>query len=77
MQELKKSSRLYKDEVDLRVRNEARVVVLVVRTYYFTLLSDLILKLDNCYFVPILSRNIIFISYLALNGFKFIIMRKY
>jgi hypothetical protein len=37
----------------------------------------LILELDNCYFVSVLSRNNISISYLALNGFIFMIEGKY
>jgi hypothetical protein len=36
----------------------------------------LILELDNCYFVSVLSRNSISISYLALNGFIFMIEGK-
>jgi hypothetical protein len=46
---------LNKGKMDLRVRNEAGVAEL-------TLLSGLILELDNYYFVLALSRNIISIS---------------
>jgi hypothetical protein len=63
--------------MDLRVGNRAKVIALPVGTYYFTLPSGLILEHDICYFVPILSRNIIFISNLTLNGFKFVIEEKY
>jgi len=48
--------------VDLQVGNEARVVTLVVGTYYLTLPSRLILELYNFYFVLIFSRNIVFVS---------------
>ena len=75
--ELKKNKGLYKGKMDLRVGNKAKVIALPVGTYYFTLPSGLILEHDICYFVPILSRNIIFISNLTLNRFKFIIEEKY
>jgi len=73
---LKKSKRLNKDKVDLKVGNGVKVVALVVGTYYFSLSSGLILQLNNCYFVSIHFRSIISISYLALNGFIFIIKGK-
>jgi len=63
--------------MDLRVGNGAKVVALTVETYYFTLSNGFILELDTFYFVLVLSRNIISISYVALNRFKFIIERKY
>jgi hypothetical protein len=67
VQELKKSIRLFKGEVDLHIGNGVRVVVLVVETYYLTLSSGMILELDNCYFIPLYSRNIdSFLSYLML-----------
>jgi hypothetical protein len=76
MHKLKKSKRLNKDKVDLKVGNGVKVVAFVVGTYYFSLSSRLILQLNNCYFVSIHFRSIIFISYLALNGFIFIIKGK-
>jgi len=57
---------LNKGEIDLRVDNKARVAAL-------TLLNELILKLDNCYFVLALFRTL----HPFLNGFKFIIKGKY
>ena len=63
--------------MDLRVGNGAKVVALTVETYYFTLSNGFILELDTFYFVLVFSRNIISISYVALNRFKFIIKRKY
>ena len=61
--------------MDIRVENEARVDALAIGAYYFTLPNKLILELD--YFVIVLSRNIVSIFYLALNGFKFIIKETY
>jgi hypothetical protein len=43
MHELKKSRRLNISKVDLWVGNGARVVALIVRTYYFTFPNGLIL----------------------------------
>ena len=76
MHKLKKSKRLNKDKVNLKVGNGVKVVALAGGTYYFTLSSGLILQLNNCYFVSIHYRNIISISYLALNEFIFIIKGK-
>ena len=63
-----------KREVDLRVRNGAKVVALAVGTSDLTLPSRLVLELNNCYFVPAMSRNIISISCLDLDGFRFVIV---
>ena len=59
--------------MDLRVGNGARVVALAVETYYLSLPLELVLELDNCYYVPAMSRNIISISCLDMVGFSFII----
>jgi hypothetical protein len=58
------------------VGNVAKVVALDLGIYNLTLPSEMLLELDNCYFVPVLARNIVSISYLVLNGFKFIIENK-
>ena len=72
VQGLKNNRSLAKGEVDLRVGNGARVVVVAVGTYYLSLPSGLVLELDNCYYVPAM-RNIILISCLDMVGFSFII----
>ena len=69
MQGLTRSRRLAKGEVDIRVGNKARVAALSVGVYTLHLPSGLVMELDNCYFVPSLSRNIISSSCLELNGF--------
>ena len=72
MQELKNSRTLWKNEVSLRVGNGARVVAVAIGTYSLSLQSGLVLKLSNCYYVLVISRNIILVSYLAMNdGFLF------
>ena len=73
VQGLKNSRSLAKGELDLRVGNGARVVVLAVGTYYLSLPSGLVLELDNYYYVPAMSRNIISISCLDMVGLSFII----
>jgi len=67
---------LAKGEVDLRVDNGARVVALTVGTYVLTLPSGLLINLENCYYVPAISRNIIFVSCLYKSGFCFTIKDK-
>ena len=74
VQELRSSRSLAKGEVDLRVGNGARVATLAVGVYDLTLLSGLVFQLKNCYHVPVVSRNIISVSCLDVDGFHFIIM---
>ncbi|KAK8681085.1 hypothetical protein V6N13_053492 [Hibiscus sabdariffa] len=64
---------LAKGDVDLRVGNGARVAALAVGTYVLSLPSGLILNLENCYFVPSLTKNIIYVSCLDKIGFEIII----
>ena len=72
MEELKNSRTLKKNEVSLRVGNGARVTTIAIETYSLSLPFGLVLELSNCYYVPIISRNIISISYLTMNdGFSF------
>ena len=53
--------------------NGARVAALAVGVYDLTLPNGLIFKLKNCYYVRTVSRNIISISCLDVDGFHFII----
>src|SRR4051812_6834858 len=46
-------------KVDIRVGNKARVAALEVGTMQLHLPSEFIMELNNCYYVPVLSRNII------------------
>lgn len=66
---LKRSRPLAKGEVELQVENGVRVV-LVVETCYLSLPTELVIELENYYFVHAISRNIIFISCLDKNGFS-------
>jgi hypothetical protein len=58
-------------EVDFRVGNNARVAALSVGTMQLHLPSGFIMELNNCYFVPSLSQNIISPSCLMMDGYPF------
>ena len=47
--------------------NGARVVALAVGVYDLTLPSGLVFQLKNCYYVPVVSRNIISLSCLDVD----------
>ncbi|KAK1651569.1 hypothetical protein QYE76_069374 [Lolium multiflorum] len=70
-QELKNKRRLLKDEVTMRVGNGSKVDVIAVGTLPLHLPSGLVLNLNNCYFVPALSMNIISGSCLMQDGYSF------
>ena len=52
--------RLAKDEVTMRVGNGSKVDVIAIGTLPLHLPSGLVLDLNNCYLMPVLSMNIIF-----------------
>lgn len=58
-QELQNKRSLARDEVMMRVGNGSKVDVIAVVTLPLHLPSGLVLNLNNCYFVPALSMNII------------------
>ena len=70
-QELWNKRRLAKDKVTMRVRNGSKVDVIAVGTLPLHLLSGLVLDLNNCYLVPVLSMNIISGSCLMRDGYSF------
>ncbi|KAI3729037.1 hypothetical protein L6452_17683 [Arctium lappa] len=76
VQELKRTRRLSKGEVNLRVGNGAKVVVIAVGSILLTLSTGLLLELDDCYCVPYISRNLISVSCLDKKGFTFSIGNK-
>ena len=53
---------------NLRVDIGAIVVVVAIRTYVFNLHSGLCLNLDNRFYVPAMTKNIIYVSYLNKKG---------
>ena len=66
---LRNSRQLNKEDSDVCVGNGARVIALAIGTYISTLLSGLILCLEDCYHVPTLTKNIVSISSLNKKGF--------
>jgi hypothetical protein len=58
MQGLTRSRSMARGEVDFCVGNNARVAALSVRTMQLHLPSEFIMELNNCYFVPSLSRTL-------------------
>ena len=72
MQGLQRSRTLARGEVEMRVGNKASVAVMAVGTLPLHLPSGFILELNNCYFVPALSKNIISGSCLLKDGYSFI-----
>ena len=73
MQGLKGNRDVASGEFHIRVRNKARVAALVVDTMQLNLPSGFEMDLDNCYYVPSLSRNIISTSCLTRQGYELII----
>jgi hypothetical protein len=73
MKALNNMRKLHNKKIQLRVGNGAQVTAVTVRSIELCLPSELIMEHENIYFVPNISRNIISISYLEMNGFSFII----
>ncbi|VFQ61951.1 unnamed protein product, partial [Cuscuta campestris] len=69
MQGLKQSRRLTRGEIELRVGNGAPVAALAIGTYSLVLPSGLMLELNDCLYIPAISRNIICVSCLDKSGF--------
>ncbi|VFQ91544.1 unnamed protein product [Cuscuta campestris] len=70
MQDLHERRQLTEGEIQLKVGNGALVNALAVGTYSLSLPSGLVLQLNNCLFVPSMSRNIISVSCLDKAGFS-------
>ena len=64
MQGLRNSRKLSRGEFDKHVGNGARVATLAIGTYVLTLPSGLVLHLDDCFYVLVLTKKIIYVSYL-------------
>ena len=60
MQGLVRTRHVAQGEIDIRVGNKARVAALEVGMMHLQLPSGFILELNNCYYIPALSRNIFF-----------------
>ena len=69
MQDLEDSRRLRDGEMILCIENGARVTAVAVGTYPLRLPFGLDLVRRDFYYVPAVSRNMIFVSYLAQEGY--------
>jgi hypothetical protein len=67
-----RSRSVERGEVDFRVGNNARAAALSVGTMQLHLPPGFILEMNNCYFVPSLSRNILSPSCLMKDGYSFV-----
>ncbi|KAD6119012.1 hypothetical protein E3N88_10283 [Mikania micrantha] len=72
LQEPEKWKKLKQSDMELIVGDGKRVPVLATGTYHLTCPSGLVLILNNCLFAPGLTRNIISISLLFEQGFKYV-----
>jgi hypothetical protein len=78
LQGLSLTRRFAKGELDVHVSNEAKVAAITVGTFHLPLPSGLVLKLNNCYYISALCKNII--SSLCLEevgGYEIIIKNKH
>src|SRR6185312_5093085 len=68
---MSKSRSVERGEVDFHVGNNARVAALAVGMMQLHLPSGFVMELNNYYFVPSLSRNIVSPSCLMKDGYSF------
>jgi hypothetical protein len=69
--------RFAKGELDVCVGNGAKFAAIAVDTFHMPLPSGLVLKLNNCYCIPALCKNIISSSCLEeVDGYEIIIKNK-
>jgi hypothetical protein len=77
LQGLSLTRRFAKGELDVCVGNGAKVAAIAINTDHPPLPSGLVLKLNNCYCIPALCKNIISSSSLEeVDGYEIIIKNK-
>jgi hypothetical protein len=77
LQRLSLTRRFAKSKLDARVGNGAKVAAIAVDTFHLPLPPGLVLKLNNCYCIHDLCKNIISSSYLEkVDGYEIIIKNK-
>jgi hypothetical protein len=78
LQGLSLTRRFAKGELDVRVGNGAKVTTIAAGIFHLPLPSRLVLKLNNCYCIPSLYKNIISSSCLEeVDGYEIIIKNKH
>ena len=73
---IRASRRLEKDEVILCMKNGAKITILVIETCFLSLSTRHVMELSNYYYVPNITKNIIFVSYLVMDSYSFEIRNK-
>jgi hypothetical protein len=77
LQELQRTRRFGRGELDVRVGNGAKVAVMAFGTYHLSSPSGLVLELNNFYCIPALSNNIISSTCLEeVDGYEIVIKNK-
>jgi hypothetical protein len=59
LQGLSLTRKFAKGELDVRVGNGAKVAAIAVGSFHQSLLSGIVLELNNCYCIPALCQNIV------------------
>ncbi|KAL0420415.1 UNVERIFIED_CONTAM: hypothetical protein Slati_3064400 [Sesamum latifolium] len=77
LQVLQRSRKLSKDEMILRLGNGKAVAAEVVGSLSLVVSDHVRIELKDCYFVPSMVKNIISISILDRDGYKFLINKNY
>ncbi|KAM0046764.1 putative RNA-directed DNA polymerase [Helianthus debilis subsp. tardiflorus] len=72
LQEPEKWRKLKQGDMELIVGDGKRVPVLATGTFHFSYPSGLVVNLNNCLFAPGITRNIISVSLLFEQGFKYV-----
>ena len=68
----KKNRDIHIDEVDLCIGNRVIVAALAIGSYYLSLPSELLLNLNNYYYIFSMNRNLLLNSMLDFEGFTFV-----
>ena len=72
LQVLARPRRLARGEMDLKMDNEAKIITVVIGEVTLHLPGGAIIKLDACYYIPSIIKNIIFISCLTISRYKLV-----
>ena len=76
VQMIRNYRRLGKDEMTLRMKNVAKVAALGIGSCSLSLPIGLVLELKECLYVLSITKNVISISCLVMDGFTFEIRNK-
>ncbi|KAL0320331.1 UNVERIFIED_CONTAM: hypothetical protein Sradi_5294600 [Sesamum radiatum] len=77
LQVLQRSRKLSKDEMILRLGNGKAVAAEAVGSLSLVVSNHVRIELKDCYYVPSMIKNIISVSMLDRDGYKFLINKNY